>query len=77
MQVVELASIIFALSMDLLVDIIFVQSLKATSKEKMVWLDSYGFVVARASKKLHCLIGPTHFGVSALLPKDQGMQMLK
>ncbi len=51
-QVVELASIIFALSMELLVGVIFQPLLKA----------SYGFVAAR---KLYCLAWPTHLGLLA------------
>ncbi len=69
MQVIELAGIILALSMEVLEDVILAQPLKATSQEKMAWPSSHGFV---AAKKLHRLAWPTHSGVLAPVekPKD-------
>ncbi len=62
MQVVKLAGVILALSMEILVGVIFAQPLKATSGEKMARPGSYGFVTV---KKLHYLAGPTHLRVLA------------
>ncbi len=49
---VELVSIILALSMEVMVDVILTQPLKATIREKTAWPHSHGFVailkVARA-----------------------------
>ncbi len=69
MQVVELAGVILALSIEVLVGVILAQLLKATSGEKMAWLGSHGFVVA---KKLYCLIGSTHLGMSTPTSKAEG-----
>ncbi len=49
-------------SMEVLVGVILTQPLRATSGEKMARPGSHRVV---ASKKLHRLAGPTHFGVSA------------
>ncbi len=46
----------------MLVGVILAQPLKATSGEKTTLLGSHGVV---ASRKLHCLAGPVHLGVSA------------
>ncbi len=55
--------------MEVLVDIILVQPLKATSREKTAWLGSYRFIIAR---KLYCFVKPMHSGVLDLAkkPKD-------
>ncbi len=70
MQVVELAGVIVALSIEVLVGIILAQLLKATSGEKTTRLSSHGFVTAR---KLYHLVGPTHSRVStpAKKPRDE------
>ncbi len=68
MQVVELADAILALSLEVLVGIILVQPLKATSGETTTWLGSHGVVAVR---KLHCLARPTHLGVSAPVEKPR------
>ena len=44
---VELKVVIFILSIEILVDVIFAQSLKATSREKMAQPSSYGFIATR------------------------------
>ncbi len=62
MPVVELVGDTLALSMKVLVGVILAQPLKATSGEKTARPCSHGVV---ASRKLHRLAGPTHFGVSA------------
>ncbi len=62
MPVVELVGGTLALSMEVLVDVILAQPLKATSGEKTARPCFHGVV---ASKKLHRLAGPAHFGVSA------------
>ncbi len=49
-------------SMEVLVGVILAQLLKATSGEKTARPGSHGVV---ASRKLHCLARPAHFGVSA------------
>ncbi len=51
-----------ALSMEVMVGVIFAQPLRATSGEKTDRPCSHGVV---ASRKLHRLTGPAHFGVSA------------
>ncbi len=74
MQVVELAGVILALSMKVLVGIILVQPLKAISGEKTVWPGSHRFVAAR---KLHHLARPTLLGVLAPVerPKDANVEV--
>ncbi len=69
MQVVELAGIILALSIEVLKGIILAQLLKATSREKTARPGSHGFMTA---KKLHCLVRLTHLRVSSSIkrPKD-------
>ncbi len=69
MPVVEQVGNTLTLSMEVLVDVILVQPLKATSGEKTARPGSHGVV---ASRKLHCLAGPAHLGVSAPAerPKD-------
>ncbi len=69
MPVVELVGGTLALLMEVLVDVILAQPLKATSGEKTAWPGSHGVV---ASRKLHCLAGPAHLGLSAPAkrPKD-------
>ncbi len=69
MQVVELVGVILALSMEVLEGVIPAQPLKAISGEKTAQPGSHGFVTAR---KLHCLAGPMHSGLSALAerPRD-------
>ncbi len=62
MQVIELAGVIFALSMEVLVGVILTQSVKAISRKKTAQPGSHGFV---AAKKLHCLTKPMYLGVSA------------
>ncbi len=62
MLVVELVGGTLARSMEVLVGVIHAQPLKATSGEKMGRPYSHRVV---ASRKLHCLAGPAHFGVSA------------
>ncbi len=62
MQVVELASVILALSIEVLVSVILIQLLKATSGEKTAWPGSLGVV---ASRKLYRLTRPMYLGVSA------------
>ncbi len=62
MPVVELVGVTLALSMEVLVDVILIQPLKATSGEKTARPGSHGVV---ASRKLYRLAGPAHFGVSA------------
>ncbi len=62
MPVVELLGGTLALSMEVLVDVILTQPLKATSGEKTARPGSHGVV---ASRKLHRLAGPAHLGVSA------------
>ncbi len=62
MPVVELVGDTLTLSMEVLVGVILAQPLKATSGEKMARPSSHGVV---ASRKLHCLAEPAHFGVSA------------
>ncbi len=68
MQVVELAGVILALSMEVLVGVILTQSLKATSKEKMARSGSHRLIVAR---KLRYLARPTHLGMSAPTSKAE------
>ncbi len=48
--------------MEVPVDVILAQPLKATSEEKTARPSSHGVV---ASRKLYCLTGPTHSGVLA------------
>ncbi len=69
MPVVELVGGTLALSMEVLVGVILAQPLKATSGEKTARPCSHGVV---ASRKLHRLVGPAHFGVStpAERPRD-------
>lgn len=43
-QVIELASVILVLSIEVLIGIILAQVLKSASKDKTAWLGSYGFV---------------------------------
>ncbi len=62
MPVIELVGGIFALSMEVLVGVILAQPLRATSGKKTARPCSHGVV---ASRKLHRLVGPAHFGVSA------------
>ncbi len=69
MQVVKLAGVIFALSIGVLISVIFTQPLKATSGEKIVWSDFHEFIAAGAQKKLHCLVRLTYLGVSAPILK--------
>ncbi len=66
---VELIGGTLALSMEVLVGVILAQLLKATSGEKTARPCSHGVV---ASRKLHRLAGPAHFGVLALAkrPRD-------
>ncbi len=68
MQVVELARIILALSIEVLIGVIFAQLMKATSGEKTAWPGFHGFVVAR---KLYRLIEPMYLGVLALTSKGE------
>ncbi len=63
MSVVELIGGTLALSIEVLVDVILAQPLKATSGEKTARLGSHGVV---ANRKLYRLAEPTHLGVSAL-----------
>ena len=63
MQIVELASVILTLAMEILVDVIFVQPLKAISREMTARPGFHGFVIA---KKLHCLAIPIHLRVLVL-----------
>ncbi len=69
MPVVELVGGTFALSMEVLVDVIFAQPLKATSGEKTARPGAHGFV---ASRQLHRLARPAYLGVSAPaeMPRD-------
>ncbi len=62
MHIVELASVILALLMEVLVGVILAQPLKAISREKTAQLGSYGVMTTR---KLYYLAKPTHSGVSA------------
>lgn len=64
-QVVELAGVILALSIKVLVKGIFAQPLKGTSEEITTWSSSHGFVAAR---ELYCLARPTYLGVLAPIP---------
>lgn len=64
MQVVELAGIILALSIQVLVDIILAQPLKIANKGKTAWPSFHKFV---AAKKLYYLAKPMHLEV--LTPK--------
>ncbi len=57
MQVIKLAGIILALSIEVLVDVILAQLLKAISGTKTAWLGSHGIMTTR---KLHCLVGLTY-----------------
>lgn len=65
---IELASVIFALLMEVLVDVILVQPLKATSREKTAWPVSHRFIIA---KKLHRFTEPTHLAISALTERSR------
>ncbi len=67
--VAELVGGTLVLSMEVLVGVILAQPLKAISEEKTARPGSHGVV---ASRKLHCLAGPAHLGMSALAerPKD-------
>ncbi len=69
MPVVELVEGTLALSIEVLVDVILAQPLKATSGEKTARPGFHGVV---ASRKLYCLAGPTHLGVLAPVkrPRD-------
>ncbi len=69
MQMVELVDIILVLSIEVLERFILAQPLKATSREKTSPPGSNGFMTAR---KLYCLAGRTHSGVSGLAerPRD-------
>ncbi len=71
---VELAGVIFALLIEVLVGVIFAQPLKTTSGEKAIWLGSHGFVTA---KKLYCLIGPMYFAVSASTKRPRDIEVAK
>ncbi len=62
MQMIELAGVIIALSMEVLVGVILTQLLKATSKKKIARPDSHEVVAIR---NLYCLIGPMYSRVSA------------
>ncbi len=62
MPVVKLVGDTLALSIEVLVDVILAQPLKATSGEKTAQPGSHGVV---ASRKLHCLVGPAYLGVLA------------
>lgn len=55
--------------MEVLVNVILAQLLKAANKKKMAQPGSYGFIAAR---KFHHLIGPMHLRVlaSAKKPRD-------
>ncbi len=72
MPVVELVGGTLALSMEVLVGVILAQPLKATSREKMARLCSYGLV---ASRKFHRLVGPAHFGVSAPAERPRDVEV--
>ncbi len=67
-QVVKLAGVILALSIEVLVGVILTKPLKTTSKEKTAQLGSHGFEVAR---KLHCFAGLTHLGVLGSILKAE------
>ncbi len=60
MPVVKLVGCIFALSMEVLVDVILAQLLKAISGEKIARPGSHGVV---ASRMLHRLVEPANLGV--------------
>ncbi len=62
MPVVELVGGTLSPSIEVLVGVIFAQPLKATSGEKTARPCSHALV---ASRKLHRLAGPAHFGVLA------------
>ena len=68
MQVVELASVIFTLLMEVLIGIILTQLLKATSREKTAWLGFYRFVAAR---KLYYLVEPMYLRVLTLAERSK------
>ncbi len=53
MQVVELAGVILALSMEVLVGVILAQLLKHTSGEKTAWPGSHGFVAVPSPPKAY------------------------
>ncbi len=59
-------------SMEMLVGVILTQPLKATSGEKTARPGSHGVV---ASRKLHRLAGPAHFGVSALAERSRDVKV--
>ena len=63
MKVVELAGVIFTLSIKMLISVIFTQLLKATSGKKTAWLGSHKLV---AAKKLQRFARQMHLGVLAL-----------
>lgn len=60
MHMIELAGVIFTLSIEVQIGIIFTQSLKATGRDKTAQLSSHGFVIV---KKLYYLIKSIYFGV--------------
>ncbi len=62
MQVVKLAGVILALLIEVLIDVILAQPLKATSGEKIARPGSHGVM---AIKKLHRLVRPMHSEVLA------------
>ncbi len=66
---VKLAGVILALSIEVLVGVIFAQLLKATSREKMAWLGFYRFI---AATNLHCLARSIYLRVLALAKKLRG-----
>ncbi len=72
MPVVELVGGTLALSMEVLVGVILTQPLKATSREKTARPGSHGDV---ANRKLHRLVGPAHFGVSALAERSRDTEV--
>ncbi len=62
MQVIELGDVILALSIEVLVDVILAQLLKATSREKTARPGSHGVMITR---KLQCFTRPTYSEVLA------------
>lgn len=68
-QVVELAGVILAISIKILVDIIFALPLKANNGGKTAQPRVYRFIAAGTSIKLYYLTSPTHWKALAPISK--------
>lgn len=64
---VELAGDILTLSIEMFVNIIFMQLLKTTNIEKTIWPRSYRFFIVKVEKKLYCVIWLKHLKMLVLL----------